>query len=90
MKKTILTTALLGLALSVGMSAYAITVDEAKTIALNHAGLTAQDIRNLHTETDFDNGIGIYEIEFRAGNMKYEYEIRQDNGQIVEFSYKSR
>ncbi len=90
MKKSILTAAFLGLALTAGMSAYAISMDEAKAIALNHAGLTEQEIRNVHLESDFDNGIGIYEVEFRAGNMKYEYEIRQDNGQIVEFSYKSR
>ena len=90
MKKSILTTALLSFALMTGMSVYAINLEEAKAIAFNHAGVTEKETRNLHVESDFERGVGIYEIEFRAGNTKYEYEIRQDNGQIVEFSYKSR
>ena len=90
MKKSIMQAMLLGLALTAGVTAYAIDAEEVKTIALNHAGCTPQQVRNLHVETDFEKGVAIYEVEFRTGNMKYEYEIRQDDGQIVEYSYKSR
>ena len=90
MKKSIVTTLLLGLAFAVGTSAYAVDVNGAKEIAFRHAGCTEAETRNLHVEQDREHGILIYEVEFRVGNTKYEYEIREDTGEIIEYSYKSR
>ena len=56
--------------------------DKAKEIALNHAQVT--DIVNYQIEMDYDEVI-VYEIEFRANNTKYEYEINATNGDIMEY-----
>lgn len=60
-----------------------ITDTEAKTIALNHAGVTADSIRDYNCELDEDDGIVVYEIEFESGNVDYSYEIKVDTGEIV-------
>lgn len=56
--------------------------DKAKEIALNHAGVT--DVTNYQVEMDYDEVI-VYEIEFRADNAKYEYEINAKTGDIVKY-----
>ena len=56
--------------------------DKAKQIALNHAGVT--DVTNYQVEMDYDEVI-VYEIEFRADNAKYEYEINATTGDIMEY-----
>lgn len=56
--------------------------DKAKEIALNHAGVT--DVTNYQVEMDYDEVI-VYEIEFRADNAKYEYEINATTGDIMEY-----
>ena len=35
--------------------------------ALNHAGLTANDVTGLHCHKDYDDGREVYEVEFRQG-----------------------
>ncbi len=56
---------------------------EAKKIALSHAGAAESGIRKYKCELDYDNGYTYYEIEFEAGNYKYEYEIDAYNGTIL-------
>ena len=56
-----------------------ITKDEAKKIALNHANVT--NITNYEIELD-DNK---YEIEFKANNKEYSYEINATTGKIIEY-----
>ena len=56
--------------------------DKAKEIALNHAGVT--DVTNYQVEMDYDEVI-VYEIEFRADNAKYEYDIDAKTGDIVKY-----
>ncbi len=60
--------------------------DKAKEIALEHAGVT--DVTNYQVEMDYDEVI-VYEIEFRANNTKYEYEINATNGDIMEYDIDS-
>ena len=60
-----------------------ITQDEALEIARKDAGVAKSDIRKLEVERDFDDGIWIYEIEFKAGRLEYEYEIAASNGKIL-------
>ncbi len=43
-----------------------ITVEQAKTIALNHAGQTADAVWFEKAEQDYDDGVLIYEIEFTS------------------------
>ena len=56
-----------------------ISADKAKTIAFGHAGVSAGQVRELSVEYDDD---GVYEIDFRVGNMEYDYEIGAVDGSI--------
>ena len=60
-----------------------ITADEAKKIALAHAGVLQDDAKRLEIDTDDDDGRIIYEIEFACGNFEYDYEIDASNGNII-------
>ena len=65
-------------------SAY-IGADAAKNAALQHAGLSSNQVTFLKAEFDYDNGRMIYEVDFHSGNQKYEYEIDASNGQVVKY-----
>ncbi len=62
-----------------------ITIEEAKSIALKHAGVSASDAVFKKTKQDYDDGRYIYEIEFNVGRTEYEYEIDAETGQILEY-----
>lgn len=62
-----------------------ISVDEAKKIALEHAGLTLEEVKFSSAKLDNDDGNYNYEIEFYVGQMEYEYEIDADTGTIIDF-----
>ncbi len=59
-----------------------ITAQEAKAIALAHAGLTENQVRGLRAELDLDDGVAEYEVEFTAGGYEYDYEIDTASGKI--------
>ena len=56
-----------------------ISADKAKAIAFGHAGVSAGQARELSVEYDDD---GVYEIDFKVGNMEYDYEIGAVDGSI--------
>ncbi len=60
-----------------------ISKDEAKTIALSHAGLAETDISRYKSELDRERKNIVYEIEFDSGKYEYEYEINADTGKII-------
>ncbi len=66
-----------------GASSAVITSERAKEIALNHAGLTADAVYFEKAELDYDNGIQIYELEFKSSGYEYEYDINAQTGDIV-------
>mgnify|MGYP002542489664 CR=1 FL=1 len=66
-----------------GASGTDIGQDKAKEAALAHAGVNAADIRNYQAERDMDDGVWIYEIEFKAGGYEYEYEVRAADGAVL-------
>ena len=70
---------------SSGASAKRISADEAKQIALSHAGVAAGNARKLRVELDRDDGVELYEVEFDVGNTEYSYEIKADNGNILSY-----
>ena len=55
----------------------------AQTAALNHAGVQAGAVSEMKCERDRDDGRTVYEIEFRAGGMEYEYEVDAATGTIL-------
>lgn len=67
-----------------GRNEPAITKEQAKTIALAEAGVTEDKIREYEIELDRDNGVLHYDIEFKVGNVEYEYEIDAQTGDICE------
>ena len=56
----------------------AITAARAKEIALAHAGVSAADARGLECETDTDDRVDHYDVEFKANGLEYDYEISFD------------
>ncbi|MCD8105754.1 MAG: PepSY domain-containing protein [Lachnospiraceae bacterium] len=62
-----------------------VSLDEAKAIALERAGLSASEVTFKKAKLDKDDGIMVYEIEFYQGQMEYECEINASTGAIIEF-----
>ena len=59
--------------------------EEAKKIALEHAGLKEADVSHLFVELDFDDGVLRYEIDFRQGQYEYDYDIDAETGNILSY-----
>ena len=56
---------------------------KAKSIALNHAGVSENQAYDMDIELDDEDGKLVYEIEFKSGNMEYDYEINAASGAIL-------
>ena len=61
--------------------------EKAKTIALNHAGISASDASFVKVELDYDDGRAEYEVEFWSGNKEYDYDIDALTGEIRSYDY---
>ena len=61
----------------------ALTQDEAKNIAMNHAGLAEEEIRDLQVERDMERGVQKWDIDFRSGDWEYDYEINAETGAVI-------
>ena len=78
------------LALTLAMGAFAsaatvITANQAKAIALKHAGLTEAQVTRMRVKLDRDDGRQEYEVDFYKGSVEYEYEIDAATGKIRSF-----
>ena len=62
-----------------------IGLEAAKSAALKHAGLSADQVTGLRGEKDYDDGRLEYEVEFRSGQMEYEYTIDGATGSVLEY-----
>lgn len=58
-----------------------ISAERAKQIALSHAGVGGANF--IKVELDTDDGVQVYEIEFKVGNVEYEYDINAISGEII-------
>ena len=63
-----------------------IGVASAKSIALNHAGLSSDNVTFTKAKLTTEDGIRVYDVEFRTADTEYEYEINATTGKIHEFS----
>lgn len=55
----------------------------ALTAALNHAGVAEESLTGRDVELEEDDGRLLYEIEFKARGMEYEYEVDALTGEIL-------
>lgn len=67
-----------------------ISSDEAKAIALERAGLTAEQVRYIDIAYEYDDGLTVYQIDFITDSMEYEIEINAADGSVIEYDAESR
>ena len=65
-----------------------ISREEALAIALENAGVLEGDAYNVKNETDSDNGIPLYDIEFETNYGDYDFEVAMTDGRIVGADYE--
>ena len=56
---------------------------KAKSVALNHAGVSENKAYDMDIELDDEDGTLVYEVEFKSGGMEYSYEINAATGAIL-------
>ncbi|MBQ4650546.1 MAG: fibronectin type III domain-containing protein [Firmicutes bacterium] len=66
-------------------SSGAVTLAKAKSIALNYAGVSSSAANFIKAETDYNDGVKVYEIEFVAGDYEYEFEIGAASGKVRDY-----
>ncbi len=59
-----------------------ITGEQALTIALKDAGVSADSAKIIKNHLDQDDGMEVYEVEFTKGDKKYEFDINAKTGAI--------
>lgn len=62
-----------------------IGIDKAKSIAVQHAGLSLSEVTFKKAKLDTDDGNTEYDIEFYKDGIEYEYEIDATSGKILEY-----
>ena len=90
MKKVLAMVLVVVMMLAFGVTAFAakgpLTVEEAKQVALDYAGVKAADANFTKAHRDFDNGREVYEIEFYAFNTEYDMDVDVLTGKVTDFS----
>jgi len=61
----------------------AVGLERAKEIALSDAGVAAANAAYMQAKQDYDDGRLVYDIDFYANNIKYDYEI-DGTGAIIQ------
>lgn len=68
-----------------------ITLEQAKQVALDHAGKTESEVTFVKEHKDFDDRQWIYEIEFivqsQNGYQEYDYDIHASTGKVLSYDY---
>lgn len=62
-----------------------ISLEKAKKIALDKAGLKEKDVVFEEAKLDYDDGRKVYDIEFRLEKVEYSFEIDATDGKIIEW-----
>ena len=65
------------------------TAQQAQEIALNHTGLTADQVTLLRCALDREDGRQVYDVEFynSASYIEYDYEIDASSGDILSYDF---
>ena len=61
-----------------------IGIDQAKTIALEDAGVKLGDVTFTTAKSEKDDGRFVYEVDFYTADREYDYEIDAATGKILE------
>ena len=70
-----------------GSGGTAVTADQARAIALQHAGVSEADAKFVRVQADYEDGIAVYEVEFYVGNREYDYDIIRSSGKILKYDH---
>lgn len=62
--------------------------EAAKAAAFAHAGIRGTDADQIRCKLDWEDGVRVYEIEFRAGGIEYDYEIEAATGTVLKSGQK--
>ena len=62
-----------------------ISIDKARSIALDHAGLKASEVVFEKVKLEKEHGRYEYEVEFSKGNIEYEYTVNAKTGTVIDF-----
>ena len=57
--------------------------DRALEIALNDAGLTRAEVRDVSVDFERENSTAFYEVSFEQGLQEYEYAVDAASGKIL-------
>ena len=68
-----------------GSSSPDIGSEAALAAALNHAGVSQDQVYGLEVKQEYDDGRLEYEIEFKTGGWEYEYTISAADGTILDY-----
>ena len=60
-----------------------VTGEDAQEIALQHAGLNRDQVRDLHVEYEVELGVPQFEVEFEFEGWEYDYRISAESGEIL-------
>ena len=66
-----------------------ITLEKAQEIALTQANVNAADAVFDDKEFDHDDGNPIFELEFTAGGVEYDYDVHAVTGKVVKAEHKT-
>lgn len=62
-----------------------ISLQEARDIALTHANLDISAVNMVKCESEYDNGVLVYEIDFTYNNYEYDYKVDANTGEIISY-----
>lgn len=60
-------------------------VEAAKKTALSYAGVSEASVRELDVELEYENGVMVYDVEFKAGAVEYDFNINASTGEIIDY-----
>lgn len=64
-----------------------LTADEAKQIALQHAGVNEANTTRMEISFDHDDGRAVYEVEWNVDRTEYQYDIDANTGDILSYEH---
>lgn len=59
--------------------------DKAEEAALKRAGVSASKVTNKKVKLDYEDGVMVYEVDFKADGYEYECEVNATTGEIVKY-----